>query len=313
MTNGNIKQSKLKRKRAVHEPIHQIRTRGQKVFSVINYIILILAALACVFPFWYIVCLSFSSNGAVMSGQVGLWPVEFTTEAYAYVVERPIFWDSLFITLQRIVIGLPINLFLVISSAYPLSKQSGRFRGRGFYVWYFFLTMLFNGGMIPTYLVVVQLGLLNTIWALVLPTAINVFNMLLLLSFFRQVPSEIEDAAFVDGAGHWRLLWQIYVPISVPVIATVTLFTLVQHWNSWFDGLIYMDTKKYPLQTYLRSIIYNFDFSKLNPEEQQRLSQMNVRSVKSAQMVMGAIPILLVYPFLQKYFVSGIALGSVKG
>ena len=163
------------------------------------------------------------------------------------------------------------------------------------------------------FLVVVQLGLLDSVWALVLPTSINVFNMLLLLSFFRQIPGDIEDAAFIDGAGHWRLLWQIYVPISVPVIATVTLFTLVQHWNSWFDGLIYMQPENYPLQTYLRSIIYNFDFSKLTPEEQARLAQMNVRSVKSAQMVMGAIPILAVYPFLQKYFVSGITLGSVKG
>ncbi len=303
----------MKTKAPSQEPIHQIQTRGQKVFSVVNYIILTLAALVCILPFWYIVCLSFSSNGAVISGQVRFLPKEFTMEAYQYVIERPTFWNALLVTLKRIVVGLPINLFLIISSAYPLSKPSYRFHGRGIYVWYFFLTMLFNGGMIPTYLVVVQLGLLNSIWALVLPTSINVFNMLLMLSFFRQIPTEIEDAAFVDGAGHWRLLWQIYVPISVPVIATVTLFTLVQHWNSWFDGMIYMQPESYPLQTYLRSIIANFDFSKLTPEEQARLAEMNVRSVKSAQMVLGAIPILAVYPFLQKYFVSGITLGSVKG
>lgn len=308
-----IKKKRVERKAHDSKPIHQIQTKGQKIFAVGNYTLLILAALACVLPFWYIVCLSFSSNAAVMSGQVALWPKDFTFEAYTYVMERPVFWNSLSVTLQRIVLGLPINLILILCSAYPLSKDSSRFRFRGIYVWYFFLTMLFNGGMIPTYLVVVQLGLLNTIWALVLPTCINVFNMLLVLSFFRQIPSEIEDAAFVDGAGHWRLLWQIYIPISIPVIATVTLFTLVQHWNSWFDGLIYMKTERFPLQTYLRSIIYNFDFSKLNPEEQQRLSQMNVRSVKSAQMVMGAIPILAVYPFLQKYFITGITLGSVKG
>lgn len=296
-----------------HESIHQIRTRGQKVFSVFNYFILIVLALICVIPFWYIVCISLSSNGAVMSGQVRLLPVEFNLEAYAYVLQRDAFWRSMLITVERIVLGLPINLLLIILSAYPLSKAAAKFHGRGVYVWYFFLTMLINGGMIPTYLVVVQLKLLNSIWALVLPTAINVFNMLLMLSFFRQVPSEIEEAAFVDGAGHWRILWQLYVPISVPVIATVTLFTLVQHWNSWFDGLIYMKTENYPLQTYLRSVIANFDFSKMTPEEQARLAKMNVRTVKSSQMVIGAIPILAVYPFLQKYFVSGITLGSVKG
>lgn len=301
------------KKSTEREPIHQIRTRGQKVFAVFNYIILIALALLCILPFWYVVCISLSSNGAVLAGRVTFLPQEFTGEAYAYVMQRPAFWNALSITLQRIVIGLPINLFLCICSAFPLSKSPRKFHGRGVYVWYFFLTMLFNGGMIPTYLVVVQLGLKNSIWALVLPTSINVFNMLLLLSFFRQLPPDIEDAAFVDGAGHWRVLWQIYVPISVPVIATVTLFTLVQHWNSWFDGLIYMQAATYPLQTYLRSIIFNFDFSRLTPEEQKQLAEMNVRSVKCAQMVMGAIPILAVYPFLQKYFVSGITLGSVKG
>lgn len=310
--------SVMKKKKTVnrppeHEPIHQIRTRGQKTFSVVNYIILGILALICVLPFWYIICLSFSSNGAVMAGKVRLLPVEFNVEAYIYVLERDAFWQSMLVTVQRIVLGLPINMLLTILSAYPLSKPSLKFHGRGIYVWYFFLTMLINGGMIPTYLVVTQLKLLNTIWALVLPCAINVFNMLLVLSFFRQIPSEIEEAAFVDGAGHWRILWQLYVPISVPVIATVVLFTLVQHWNSWFDGLIYMKTEQYPLQTYMRSVIANFDFSKMTPEEQARLAQMNVRTVKSSQMVIGAIPILAVYPFLQKYFVSGITLGSVKG
>lgn len=296
-----------------HEPIHQIRTTGQKVFGEFNTILLTAMALVCVIPFWYIICLSMSSNGAVLAGQVRLLPVDFTLEAYSYVLQRGSFWQSMLITVERIVIGLPINILLIILSAYPLSKPSHRFHGRGVYVWYFFITMLINGGMIPTYLVVVQLKLLNTIWALILPTAINVFNMLLVLSFFRQLPTEIEEAAFVDGAGHWRILWQLYVPMSMPVLATVILFTLVQHWNSWFDGLIYMQPENYPLQTYLRNVIANFDFSNMTPEEQMRLAEMTERTVKASQMVIGAIPILAVYPFLQKYFVSGITLGSVKG
>jgi putative aldouronate transport system permease protein len=296
------------------QPIHQIRTTGEKIFGVTNSCILLILALICVLPFWYVICLSFSSNGPVLAGRVKLWPIEFTIEPYIYVLERPPFWQAFGVTFKRVIIGLPINLFLIITSAYPLSKDKSHFRLRGVYVWYFFFTMLFNGGMIPNYLLVNKLGFLDTIWALTLPGCINVFNMLLLLSFFRQLSSELEDAAFVDGAGHWRILWQIFVPISVPVIATVTLFSLVQHWNSWFDGMIYMrNSINYPLQTYLRSIIMNFDFSKLTPEEQARLARMNIRSVKSAQMIIGALPILAVYPYLQKYFISGITLGSVKG
>lgn len=296
------------------EPIHQIRTPSQKAFNVLNTCVLILLAAACILPFWYVVCISFSSNAAVLAGRVRMLPVEFSLEPYTYVLERPTFWRAFSVTLQRVGLSLPLNLLLIILSAYPLSKDKMKFRARGVYVWFFFFTMLFNGGMIPNYLLVNKLGMLDSIWALVLPSCINVFNMLLLLSFFRQLSTELEDAAFVDGAGHWRILWQIFVPISMPVIATVTLFTLVQHWNSWFDGMIYMrNANNYPLQTYLRSVIMNYDFSKLSPDEQARLARMNIRSVKCSQMVIGAIPILMVYPLLQKYFVAGITLGSVKG
>lgn len=309
-----LSRQKSKTKQGDFQSIHQIQTGGQKVFGVFNSIVLVILMLVCLMPFWYIVCISFSSNGPVTAGVVRFWPVEFSLEAYTYVLNRPPFWKGFGVTLQRVALGLPLNLLLTILSAYPLSKDKLRFRSRGIYVWFFFFTMLFNGGMIPNYLLVNKLGLLDNIMALVLPGAINVFNMLLLLSFFRNLPDELEDAAFIDGAGHWRILWQIFVPISVPVIATVALFTLVQHWNSWFDGLIYMrNSDMYPLQTYLRSIIINFDFSRMSPEEQARLARMNIRSVKCAQMVIGSIPILAVYPFLQKYFVTGITLGSVKG
>jgi putative aldouronate transport system permease protein len=292
----------------------QIMTNGQKIFQVFSSTVLVILLLICLLPFWYLICLSLSENSAVMAGRVGLWPVNFTLESYSYVLDRMPFWRAFWITIQRVLFSLPLNLILILLSAYPLSKDTLKFRSRSIYVWFFFLTMLFNGGMIPNYLLVNRMGMLDTIWALVFPGCINVFNMLLILSFFRQIPGELEDAAYVDGAGHWRILWQIYVPISVPVIATVVLFTLVGHWNSWFDGLIYMrNTVHYPLQTYLRSIIVDFDFTMLTPEEQARLAQMNVRSIKSAQMVIGAIPILMVYPFLQKYFVTGITLGSVKG
>ena len=296
------------------QSLHGIRTRGEKVFAVINVLILSMLALVCVLPFWYIFCVSVSESSAVVAGQVSFFPVKPTLEAYSYILNKEPFWSSMVVTLKRVALGIPLSLFIMIMSAYPLSKDKLRFRARGVYVWYFFLTMLFNGGMIPTYLVVNQLRLLDTIWALVLPCTVNVFNMLLLLSFFRQVPGELEDAAFVDGASHWTILWKIYVPISLPVLATVTLFTTVMHWNSWFDGLIYMNNpENYPLQTYLRSIIIEFNMSNMTAEEQKRLAQMSAKTIKCAQMFIGALPILMVYPFLQKYFVSGITLGSVKG
>lgn len=285
---------------------------GARVFSVVNTIILIFLGLICLLPFWYEVCISLSSNRAVISNQVYFLPKELSIESYRYVMERAPFWRSMWVTLKRVVLSLPVSLFLMITAAYPLSKDKARFRTRGVYVWYFFITMLFNGGMIPQYLLVVQLGLLNNIFSLVLPGAFNVFNMLLVLSFFRNIPASLDDAVRIDGAGQWRTLFQIYIPISLPVLATVTLFTLVGNWNSWFDGMIYMKSNNVLLQTYLRTVVFNYDFGKLSMEEQQRLAKMSPEGVKAAQMVIGAIPILTVYPFLQKYFITGITLGSVK-
>jgi putative aldouronate transport system permease protein len=291
-----------------------LRSVPRRAFGAFNMALLLLLVLLCLLPFWHVVSVSLSDAAPVIAGQVTLWPVRFTLSAYRYVLERGAFWRSLLITLERVALGLPLNLFLVILCAYPLSKQKGSFHFRSAYVWLFFVTMLFNGGMIPNYLLIANLKLLNSIWALVLPGCLNVFNIVLMLNFFRQIPGELEDAAFVDGAGHWRILWQIFVPISVPSIATILLFSLVGHWNSWFDGLIYMKKAEfYPLQTYLRSVIMTMDFERMTATELERLSKLNDRSVKGAQIVIGAIPILMAYPFLQRYFITGITLGSVKG
>lgn len=299
-------------KKMEEQEVHFVQSATQKLGQIIVDVILVLLGVICFIPFWYIVCQSLSSNEAIMAGKVGLLPKNFQVDSYMYVLKRLPLWKAAGITALRVVLGLPLGMFLMVTAAYPLSKGD-RFRGRGFYVWFIFFTMLFNGGIIPTYLVVKELNLLNTIWAMILPCAVNVFNMLLVLSFFRQLPVELEESAALDGAGHWEILWKIFLPVSKPVLATVALFTLVQHWNSWFDGLIYMKADRYPLQTYLRSIIISFNFSNLTPLEQMQLSDFNENALKSAQMVIGTIPILLVYPFLQRYFVSGITLGSVKG
>jgi putative aldouronate transport system permease protein len=166
--------------------------------------------------------------------------------------------------------------------------------------------------LVPGYILITDLHLINTIWALVLPSALSVYNMILLMNFFRTIPAELEEAALIDGAGLFRILFSIHLPVSMPALATITLFTLVGHWNSWFDGLIYMmDTKKYPLATFLQTVVVQQDFSKMsiNPKDMENLSQ---RTVKAAQIFIGALPILIIYPFLQKYFVKGIVLGAVK-
>ena len=299
-------------KKAEEQELRFVQSASQKTGQAVIGILLVLTWMLCFVPFWYIVCQSFSSNEAISAGKVGLLPVEFQLDSYLYVLKRAPFWKAAWITVLRVAVGLPLGMFLMVTAAYPLSKGK-RFPGRDFYVWFIFFTMLFHGGLIPTYLVVRELGLLNTVWAMILPCAVNVFNMLLVLSFFRQLPVELEESASLDGAGHWRILWSIFLPVSKPVLATVALFTLVQHWNSWFDGMIYMKADRYPLQTYLRSIIISFNFSNLTPLEQMQLSNFNENALKSAQMVIGTIPILLVYPFLQRYFVSGVTLGSVKG
>lgn len=299
-------------KKAEEQELRFVQSASQKTGQAVIGILLVLTGMLCFVPFWYIVCQSFSSNEAISAGKVGLLPVEFQLDSYLYVLKRAPFWKAAWITVLRVAVGLPLGMFLMVTAAYPLSKGK-RFPGRDFYVWFIFFTMLFHGGLIPTYLVVRELGMLNTVWGMILPCAVNVFNMLLVLSFFRQLPVELEESASLDGAGHWRILWSIFLPVSKPVLATVALFTLVQHWNSWFDGMIYMKADRYPLQTYLRSIIISFNFSNLTPLEQMQLSNFNENALKSAQMVIGTIPILLVYPFLQRYFVSGITLGSVKG
>lgn len=216
----------------------------------------------------------------------------------------------------RVILGAGLNLLMIVVLAYPLSKEKKDFRWRNIYVWFFFFTSLFNGGLIPNYMLLNQLKMLNTIWALVLPCAVHVFNMILMLNFYRQLPREMEEAAFIDGAGQWRTLLNIYIPCSLPSIATLALFSVVNHWNAWFDGLIYMnDASNYPLQSYLQTVIIGLDITSGNfdPNDFERIKELSSRTITAAQIIIATLPVLLIYPFLQKYFVTGIVLGSVKG
>ena len=292
-------------------------TMGATIFDIMNCAFLIFSALICILPIINVLAVSFSSSGAAAAGEVKLWPVEFNIASYKHSLTKPQLLSSFLISVERVGLGLVSSMLCTILAAYPLSKESKELYGRNAYAWFFFITMIFSGGLIPWYMTIKQVGLMDNIFALVLPGAVSVFNIIILLNFFRQLPREINESAYVDGAGHWTILWRIYVPLSIPSLATLILFTAVVHWNSWFDAMILMSTPaKYPLQTYLQSIIVVRDMAMMvnaTQDQLKELSQVSDRTLKSSQIFIAALPVLALYPFLQKYFVKGLVLGSVKG
>ncbi|MEK3901764.1 MULTISPECIES: carbohydrate ABC transporter permease [unclassified Paenibacillus] len=288
------------------------KTKSYRIFTVFNYTLMIAISIMCLVPLIHVLAVSFSGKSAANANLVGLWPVDFTVDAYTKTVANENFTRSIWVTLQRTVLGTAFSMGIVLLAAYALSKDSARFRRRNLYIWLLVFTMLFSGGLVPMYILIQKLHLMNSLWVLILPGAVSVWNIILLLNFFRAVPKEMEEAAFIDGAGHFRTLFSVYLPVSMPAIATLSLFTIVGHWNSWFDGLLYMtDHRNYPLATFLQSVIVQQDFSKVTvrPEDLENISQ---RTVKAAQIFIGMAPILIVYPFLQRFFVKGIVLGAVK-
>lgn len=290
---------------------------SRKIFNVFNIVILSIVTLICVLPFVHLLAVSLSSQAATSAGIVGLWPKDFGWEAYEYLLQKQEFFRSMGVTLIRVFTGTILGMVLTVLTAYPLSKETLRFKQRPIYVCFLAFTMFFGGGMIPTYMVIKELGMIDTMWALILPTAMNVWNVILLLNFFRQIPKDLEEAALLDGAGQFYILGKIYLPISLPSLATVLLFTIVAHWNAWFDGVLYINTtSKYPLQTYLSTIILDsnaMNNQMVTPEQMELMERIGSQNLQAAQVFVGALPILLVYPFLQRFFIKGIVVGSVKG
>ena len=290
----------------------QSKSISYRVFTVFNYMVIGFLALMCIAPLIHILAVSFSSKAASNANLVYLWPVEFTVSSYAKTFSNSNFIMSIWIAIERTVLGTMLTMVLISMAGYALSKDNKQYRGRTFFVWYFLFTMLFGGGLIPSYIVVQKLGLLNSMFALILPGAVAVFSLILLINFFRSIPKELEEAALIDGAGQFRTLFAIYIPLSMPSIATLYLFSMVYHWNSWFDGLLYMtDYRNYPLSSFLQTIVVAKDFTKVNMNVSD-LKSISERSLRASQIIIGAFPILLVYPFLQKFFVKGIILGGVK-
>ena len=218
------------------------------------------------------------------------------------------------ISVIRVIAGTALNIFLVISMAYPLSKSRSEFKAQGIYVKFVIFAMLFNGGMVPTYMVVQKLGLLNSIGALILPGAVGTGNIILMMNFFRGVPKALEEAAEIDGANPLQILWNVFLPASKPCIATIVLFCVVGHWNDYFTGILYITkVHNYPLQTYIRMIATTFDISKITDiKKLEEFLAVSERTLNSAKIVVSVIPLLLIYPFLQKYFTAGLVVGAVK-
>ena len=282
------------------------------------YLIVIVLALSCLVPMLNVVALSLSSSSAVAANAVGLWPVDLTLAAYERIMSDQQFWRSFGISVIRVVISLLLNLVMIVTMAYPLSKSKKVFRTRKLFMSVMVFAMLFSGGMIPTYFGVRNLGLLNTIWSLILPSAVPIGSVILVMNFFRGIPKSLEESARIDGANPLQILGRIYIPMSLPCLATVSLFSIVGSWNDFFSGLIYMTkTENYPLMTYIQTLSVNIaetmqQAGNLTSEQLQSLLAVSDRNLNAAKIVVAVVPLLIIYPLLQKYFVQGIVVGSVK-
>lgn len=283
-----------------------------RIFYVFNVIFLIVISIACILPLVHIFAVSFSDKPAADANLVGLLPIGFTFESYQQTFENSNFLSALRISVLRALIGTVLGMVVTSLAAFSLSRTGKEFKARNVYVWFFLVIMIFDAGLVPHYIVMEKLNLINSFWIFVLPTMLNVWNIILMMNFFRSLPKDLDEAAIMDGASSFQILTRVYLPVSLPSIATLSLFTMVGHWNSWFDGMLYMTSaERWPLATLLQTIVVVQDFSKtgINPED---LATLSNRSVKAAQIFIAMVPILLVYPFLQRFFVKGIVLGAVK-
>ncbi|GIP27813.1 sugar ABC transporter permease [Paenibacillus sp. J23TS9] len=286
------------------------KTLPYRIFSIFNYVLLAVISIACLLPLFHLLMVSLSSTASANAGLVTFWPIGFTVEAYTKTFNNINFLTSLWVSVKRTVIGTALGLLVNALAAYALSKDNHVFRGRNSYLWYFVITMLFSGGLIPSYILILKLGLMNHLLALILPGLVAVYNLILLLNFFRTVPKELEEAAFIDGAGYLRSFVSIFLPVSMPVIATIALFTMVGHWNSYFDGLIYIkNAENLPLASLMQTIIVQGNTTSFDPAV---IANMSQRTLRASQIFIGALPILIAYPFLQRFFVKGIVIGAVK-
>lgn len=296
------------KKRKIQDPA------GDRLLYGIIHVLMVLLLIVTMYPLIYVLSASFSSPHAVGNGQVVLWPVEFSLRGYQEVFEYQVVWLGYKNTIFYTLVGTVINVVMTMMAAFALSKKT--LPGRGLFTFLFTFTMLFSGGLVPTYLQLRSLGIVNTRWALLLPGAISVYNMVVTRTFIQNIPGELSEAAEIDGCSHFKYFFLILLPLSKAILAVISLYYAVGHWNSYFNALIYIsDRNLYPLQIFLRDVLVlnSVDASSiLDPEEAQALEGMR-DLLKFSMIVVSTVPILCIYPAIQKYFAKGVMVGSLKG
>lgn len=290
--------------------MREYNTKSNIVFKTVVYAIMVLVLLVCLIPFLYIISLSLSDPIAVVNGEVFVVPVGFSVEAYRQIFTYPNFFNAYLNTIIYTVFGTAISLFVMTLFAYPLSKP--HLRGQSIIMKLVVFSMFFSGGLIPNYLLVSRLGLINTRFAILLPFCINTFNLILLINFFKSIPNDIEEAAIIDGLGYGGILTKIILPLSGAGLATVGLYTAVFFWNDWFNSLIYLKSSQFPVMLYLRNIVNGTTQLNNGGGSSAEAASLSM-SIKAAVIIVSTLPIILVYPFVQRYFVKGVMVGSVKG
>lgn len=281
-----------------------------KLFDALNMLILLIIAMSTLVPFLYIIISSFANPADLVWASIWELPSKLHLEAYRYIFSTNTLTHSMLVSIYITVLGTAINLVFTVLGAYPLAQK--RLKGRSVYLLLILITMLFSGGMVPTYFVVKSLGMINSLWSLMIPTAINAFNLIIMKNFFQNVPDGIEESAKIDGCNDVGILFRIVLPLSLPAIATFGLFYAVNNWNQYFSAIIYLnDASKWPLQVMLRQIIILSQDSFGSSSDTQKF--LDPETLKMAVIVFATVPIMIVYPFLQKHFAKGVMLGSVKG
>lgn len=293
----------------------KLMTRGEVGFQVFAIVFVTLLCLTTLYPFIHVLSISLSAPAEAVRPGVYLYPKDFTPDAYVHAAKLGGIWSGFGNSLYRTVLGTFLSLFVMAMAAYALSKKY--LPHRSMITLLVVVTMFFSGGLIPSFLLVKSIGLYDTRWALILPGLFNTFYMLIMRNFFMSIPNELEESAKMDGANDWRILFQLILPLSKPILATVSLWVAVNHWNEWFHALIYIqDQDKVVLQIYLRRLVLenlDHDVRQLMEQADGGFSQVIPETIKAAVLMIATVPILLIFPFIQKYFVRGIMLGSVKG
>lgn len=287
--------------------------RKRKTFDRVLLIILVILALITLYPFYNVLILSVSNTESVAKHTPYLLPYAFDLTGYKTILADADFRNSLMVSIFVTVVGVTLNLLLSLVAAYVLSRKY--LDGRNFMMTIIVFTMLFSGGLVPTYMVVKDLGLINSVWAMILPSAINTYYLIIMKNYFLGLPEGLFEAAKLDGAGEWTMLWKIAVPLSKPIVATFSLFYAVDRWNEWYNALLYINKKALaPLQIYLRDILISLN-TQLSTQAQQMMgstAKVSTSAVQMATIMITALPIMLIYPYLQKYFVNGVMVGGIK-